>query len=149
AASVPRSNAPLESTIASIQYAVRRQGIQDLVVCTHLCCDVMRHWIKLLEFEEANQPESRFIRNARDTVDLLYRYTTQGERQVLMTCEHTLFQLENLRSHTFIRERLKSGDLRLHGWVVDDTTARVLAYQPDAHQFVSIEKTVMPKRLID
>ncbi|QDV83897.1 carbonic anhydrase [Stieleria magnilauensis] len=147
AASIPAADQPYDSTMASLEYAVVQQGVRDIIVCHHLCCRIVRYWMRTPILHAPNDPGCRFNQNACWTVDRLYRYTTQSERQTLMICEHTLYQLENLRSHSFVQDRLAVGRLRLHGWVVDDSTARVLAYTPHTHQFVSIEKISNGKRI--
>ncbi|QEG01228.1 Carbonic anhydrase [Stieleria maiorica] len=147
AASIPRPDQPYDSTVAGIEYAIVRQQVREVIVCSHLCCRVVRYWMKNPILHGDCDPGCRFTANARRVVDHFYHYTTESERQTLMICEHTLFQIENLRSHPFVRNRLAAGQLRLHGWVVDDRSARVLAYAPLAHQFVTIEKIAPKKRI--
>ncbi|WP_182866777.1 carbonic anhydrase [Rhodopirellula sp. JC639] len=147
AASIPRSDQPYDSTVAGIEYAIVLQRVREVIVCSHLCCRVVRYWMKQPILNGDSDPGCRFMANARRVVDRFYHYTTESERQTLMICEHTLYQLENLRSYPFIRNRLATGQLRLHGWVVDDRSARVLAYVPMSHQFVTIEKIAPRKRI--
>ena len=57
-----------------------------------------------------------------------------------LICEHALFQLENLQMHPFIRDRLDASLLKLHLWIVNDETARILAYNPHLGDLVPIEE---------
>ena len=51
--------------------------------------------------------------------------------------ESVLQQLANLRSHDDIRERLEAGELLLYGWMRNDETSAITAYDPATGQFVT------------
>jgi carbonic anhydrase len=46
-----------------------------------------------------------------------------------------LLQLANLRGHAAIRSRLSDGSLCLHGWMRDDETSVIAAFDPASGQF--------------
>ena len=142
AASIPAAGAIGDaSTLANIAHGITRKRVQDLIVCNHLGCNVIPRWLQSPVEQNRNDPCGSFSQNARIIVDSFYRCRTDWERLALMICEHTLFQLENLRSHKFIHTRLRNRQLRLHGWIVADTTARVFCFDPAVSQFVSLERT--------
>ncbi|MCO8121397.1 hypothetical protein NHH03_06585 [Stieleria sp. TO1_6] len=148
AASIPGSCLVGSSaTINGIQYAIRRRNVQDIIVCHHFNCLLAAHWMKPSLNPVMVGPAREFIQKAKHVVDEHYHYTNQRERLGLMVCEHTLFQLENLCSHDFVRNRLESGQLRLHGWVVDDDTARVLSFDPIEHAFTGLEQLANQDRI--
>ena len=75
------------------------------------------------------------------TVNERYPKVTGEDRVELLIREHVLFQIENLLSDHFVQERIKSGQVKLHGWVVNDSTARIHSYAPKLHDFIPIEET--------
>ena len=52
--------------------------------------------------------------------------------------ENVLTQLENLRTHPSVLERLERRELTLHGWVYKIETGEVFAYDPEQHAFLPI-----------
>ncbi|WP_442506728.1 carbonic anhydrase [Novipirellula sp. SH528] len=142
AASVPKYDSGAGgSVLASLAYGISTERVQDVIVCGHLGCRIIPHWSKSIVELDKEDPGGSFNRNARIVVESFYRCRSASERHTLMTCEHLLFQLENLLSHPFMRDKLRNGKVRLHGWVVDDNTARVLCFDPKSSQFVSPERT--------
>jgi carbonic anhydrase len=50
--------------------------------------------------------------------------------------ENVLVQLENLRTHPAVAERLERNELRLHGWVYKFETGEVFSYRAQEGQFL-------------
>jgi carbonic anhydrase len=118
------------STIASIAFGMSRHRIRDIVVCGHLGCRVLRHWLKSPSTATDRVSAERFTKQVCFAVDDQDPCQSQAERWARMTCEHTLFQLDNLCSHEFIKCQLRSGSIRLHAWILDDSTAIASVYDP-------------------
>lgn len=55
--------------------------------------------------------------------------------QLIIVQEAILQQLANLRSHADSQWRLRGGKLLLHGWLRDDETSAITAYDPVVGQF--------------
>ena len=51
-----------------------------------------------------------------------------------------MFPLTSTCNSTFIRDRLDANVLKLHLWIVNDQTARKLAYDPRLGDLVPIEE---------
>lgn len=125
-----------DAAVANIQFALETKDIQHVVVCGHLGCQTLRSLL---------QPRSpgfgglrqRFHDTVVASVDRACPRLAPHDRLERLVREHVLIQIENLLSHTFIRERLEQTSLELHAWVVDDETARVSAYAPRLSDFVS------------
>ena len=49
--------------------------------------------------------------------------------------ETILQQLAHFRSDTYVQSRLQQGELSLHGWIRDDQTSSITAYEPVSGQF--------------
>jgi len=117
-----------------------RHEFRHVIVCGHLCCGVIRNWLRPLKegYSDVGSFRQRFETGTRDLVDQNYPATTDEQRLTLMICEHVLCQIENLMSHAFFKRRVRSGITSLHGWIIDDESARVMGYSPEESAFVPI-----------
>jgi len=98
---------------ATIEYAVGVLGVPEIIVCGHTDCGVIRG---------ALHPEAL---EAFPNVTAWLRYANVEHREagpspeflLELTEKNVVAQLKNLRSHPTVADRLKQGDLALHGWV--------------------------------
>ena len=115
---------------ATIEYAAGVLGVEDVIVCGHTDCGVMKgvlnpEAVADLPSVSAWLQYAQPARNASGDDDLL----ALTERNVLQ-------QLKNLRTHPAIAHRLQDGDLGLHGWVYHLAEGAVTAYDAAAERFV-------------
>jgi carbonic anhydrase len=52
--------------------------------------------------------------------------------------ENVLVQLENLRTHPAVREKLEQRAVTLHGWVYKIATGQVFNFEPESGQFLPL-----------
>ncbi len=71
-------------------------------------------------------------------VDTTYPSPTGRAYLERLICKHTIFQLENLQVDRFIHEKLDANELKLHVWIVNDETARMLTFAPRKGDLVPI-----------
>jgi carbonic anhydrase len=57
---------------------------------------------------------------------------------------NVLTQIENLETYPVIRSRLHAGKLRLHAWVYEIETGKILAYDVNQNQFVLLRQEPFP-----
>lgn len=127
---------------AAIEYAVQVLDVQNIVICGHTSCGAIE---AILEPERTRHLQfvSRWLGESAEIPALLrekYSHLTEEERLVAATEENVLVQLENLRSYTFVSERLEAGRLKLAGWVFKIATAQVFGYDPILQQFVAFAR---------
>lgn len=127
-------------SIKDIEATFEKYDFRCVIMCGHLGCGVLRNWLKprVAGDRDFGGFRQRFENSTRRAVDETYSPETVEERNELMVCEHVLYQLENLATHQFIIDRLSENRTNFHGWVVDDATARVLAYNSAASRFERI-----------
>lgn len=138
AASVPPAwETSATSAVADLEYAFDTFHFKHAIICGHMGCNVIRRWS---QEQGENLPglQQKFQKRTADVVDHCYSSRVERERTKLLICEHLLGQLENLQSHDFVQQRLQSGDLQLHAWLVDEETARIRAYDPHHGRFVPV-----------
>jgi len=117
-----------------------RYEFRHVIVCGHLDCRIIRDWLQPHIEEHTNLGIFRrsFDLGARGLVDRNYSPKSAAEHLGLVICEHVLCQIENMLTHPFIMKRVMTEQISFHGWVVDDQTARIFAYNLQQSAFVPI-----------
>ena len=131
---------------AAIEYAVQVLDVRNVIICGHTSCGAID---AILDPERTRHLEfvSRWLGESATIPALLrekYSHLTGEARLVAATEENVLVQLENLRSYTFVTERLDAGKLKLAGWVFKIATAQVFGYDPLLQQFVAFARAEAP-----
>ncbi len=114
---VPTLSDKGSSELASLQFAVCVLETPHLIVCGHSDCGAMKACLKP-ENVESLPYLAEWIQNGSELPGKVSEEAPDARLHATigMNVRH---QLEVLRSHAFIRERLDSGQLSLHGWVYD------------------------------
>ncbi len=125
---------------AAVEFAVVSLGIKDIIVCGHTHCGAMqalmepasteglpalRHWLGHAE-------------KTRRIIDQNYRHLDDEALLRATIKENVLVQLEQLRTHPAVDERLREGRLHLHGWVYHLESGEVTSFDPELGQFKPI-----------
>ncbi|MDG1809843.1 MAG: carbonic anhydrase [Pirellulaceae bacterium] len=113
---------------------------QHLIVCGHLGCGVIPYWLRPIKSgaDDTNGFRRRFENGTLRLVDNHYTPKSLSERRELLIFEHVLCQIENLLTHPFLEQRVRSGNTSMYGWVVDDESARIYGYRAEESAFVLI-----------
>src|ERR1039457_6862884 len=116
---------------ATIEYAVGVLQVQEVIVCGHTDCGVMRGALNP-EALEAYPNVTAWLRYAK-----VERRELEPSVELLLslTEDNVLAQLKNLRSHPAVAARLEQGDLALHGWVYHIGSGIVTAYNEASRKF--------------
>lgn len=137
----PPEDRERNNLFGSIELGFSSYNLRHALVCGHLSCGVIRNWLKDNSGPDTGGLRARFRATVVKAVDETYPELTDRDYIERLICEHALFQLENLQMHPLIRDRLDAKVLKLHLWIVNDQTARVLAYNPHLGDLVPIEET--------
>jgi carbonic anhydrase len=141
AASIPPPDDSAKGiTFAEVQYAFLNYEIKHIVVCGHLSCGVIPNWLKDTNTQDTGGLRACFRETTVKAVAAAYPELKDADIIERLICEHAIFQLENLQLHPFIREKLDANFLKLHLWIVNEETARVLAFDPRKGDLVPIEE---------
>jgi len=139
---VPHYPDAIGGVSATIEYAVSVLGVPDLIVCGHTDCGVMRGVLNP-EAVRALPNVTAWLRYAKAA----RRAVTKGNQpepspKMLLKLEerNVVEQLQNLRSHPSVAERLAQGSLRLHGWVYHIGPGLVTAYDHGRDQFSPVHR---------
>jgi len=125
-------------TSAALEFAVLGLGVKHLIVLGHAHCGGIRLMMDA-------QPDGAVFKYVSPWVSML----AAAHRRVLATmgqadesariraCEQNavLVSLENLTTFSWVRERVESGELQLHGWYVDIAVPELSAYDWESGSF--------------
>lgn len=128
-------------TSAALEFGVCNLGVQHIIVLGHARCGGIR---TLVETGGNNDPDSyiddwmRLAEGARAIVERDMPGTPMDER--LQACEQQsiLISLRNLMTFPWVRERVESGALALHGWYFDIEHGQLLQYNTTTDAFEAL-----------
>ncbi|MEO6443962.1 MAG: carbonic anhydrase [Gemmatimonadaceae bacterium] len=140
----PHGDAP-GGEAATLELAVEVLGVRDVIVCGHTHCGAMQGLLD--ESLLAKTPAMRsWLGHAQATRRVMSEnYGDLPGPELLSACvqENVLAQLENIRTHPSVADRLTAGTLTLHGWVYKLESGQVFAYDPRMRQFVSASQVAV------
>ncbi|MEK9754852.1 MAG: carbonic anhydrase [Rhodospirillaceae bacterium] len=129
-------------TSAALEFAVLGLGVKHLVVLGHAHCGGVK---AVMNAETADDTYS-FLPSWVSMLSAAHRRVQAtmpeaGEATQTRACEQNavLVSLENLTTFPWVRDRVRSGELRLHGWYVDIATASLSIYEGEAGQFQPVD----------
>lgn len=128
---------------ATIEFAVQKLGIRDIVVCGHSNCGAMSGLLNPAAVEGEMPAVKQWLGHAERTADIMRTEYTHLSDRALQTAtaeENVIVQIENLRTHSFIEERLARGELKLHGWMYKIETGEVFTFDPGQGQFIGLHQ---------
>jgi carbonic anhydrase len=139
---VPSYGAVAGGEAATIEYAVAKLGVRNIIVCGHSHCGAMNALMNpdslhdlpaLSEWLHHASSSHRIALTATQGMSAEEAWETVAKINVLM-------QIENLRTHPVVAEGLTRGDLYLHGWYYCFATGDVQTYHPDERKFISMSE---------
>ncbi len=124
---------------AAVEYAIHALGIEQIIVCGHSHCGAMKGLLQIGKLEEEMPLVYEWLRHADATRRLVqenYGGYSKDELLEITIAENVLTQIENLKTYPVVHSKLYQGKLHLYGWVYLIETGEVLAFDPEAHQYV-------------
>lgn len=124
-------------TSSAIEFAVKGLNVENIIVMGHANCGGIKG---LWESDDLNDSQfiHRWVSIAQDAKDWVKaNHSQDSDAAMLKACEQraVLVSLQNLLGFDFVRERVESGRLSLHGWYFDLTAGQLLTYNPASDQF--------------
>lgn len=137
---VPPWGTPAGGEAATIEYAVRVLGINDIIICGHTHCGAMAGLLKPDSVKDL-PAVSRWLEFAHATASIVRdKYADESGEELLTDAvkENVLCQIDNLRTHPCVASGLATGSLKVHGWVYRFETGDVFAFDPEVRKFLPI-----------
>ncbi len=128
-------------TSAALEYAILGLGVKHLIVLGHAHCG----GIKAMMSPDLGDDQYTFVPSWVSMLEAAHRRVLATMAQAsdetrIRACEQNavLVSLENLTTFPWVRERVATGDLKLHGWYVDIATPELCAYDWEAGKFTTV-----------
>ena len=137
---VPPHTETTSGVAATIEYAVRVLKVPDVVVCGHSDCGAMKGLLNIDHLDELPMvkswlqhagPSSRWLRGVMaDTQQM-----DPAAKLKMLTEANVIIQMQNLQAHPAVAEAVKAGTLRVHGWMYDIASGRIVSFDPEVGVF--------------
>lgn len=129
------------SEAAAIEFAVKNRKVTDIIVSAHTSCgglDACMHGCP----PDMNHLHD-YLAPLQPLRDEIFSQWHGDEARSKAFGEASVRQsLKNLRSYPFVRDAVRHGELRLHGWMIDTATKNITRMNPKTKIFEP-----MPHRL--
>jgi carbonic anhydrase len=140
---IPPVSASLQDSSASavIEFSVLSLNVSDIIICGHSECGAMQALVKgervcsCPHFGAWLKHGEESLRKVRE--GYILDPTLSEHNQVSQV--NVLQQMEHMMSYPFIRERVESNQLRVHGWWFDIAQADVYYYEKAVNRFLLID----------
>ncbi|MFG2892390.1 carbonic anhydrase [Streptomyces sp. NPDC048248] len=124
---------PASGETATIEYAMRVLEVADIVVCGHSHCGAVAAKTRGDDLDGVPAVREWLAQQLSDGLPKDEGPTVEAAVQ-----QHVCEQLERLRGYPCVRERLDSGEVKLHGWFYEVHTGMVSAHSPTTDSFLPL-----------
>jgi carbonic anhydrase len=137
---IPRAGEPAGGVSATIEYAVAVLRVRHLIVCGHSDCGVIRALMAPESLQGLTSVSDwlQHVEPAWKYVDEVERNASELTRHTALTHANVLVQLDNLKTHEYIRRAVVEGRLKLHGWYYDILSGQIEQYDESAGKFLPL-----------
>jgi len=130
------------SSSAVIEFAVFSLKVSDIIICGHSDCGAMKAIIEGV-YDPSYTHLKSWLKHGEESLNKVrngFTFDPSLSEQNQISQVNVFQQMEHIASYPFVRERLESGELRLHGWWFEIAQARVHCYEKDLGKFVPIDE---------
>lgn len=130
---------------ATIEYALKKLPIKEIIVCGHSHCGAMKG---LLAPNLDGMPHvaSWLVHTGsiRQKIDRKHPELADDstEKLELLIKKNVVKQIKNLKTHSSVIKKLEAGALRIHGWYYQLETGEVSIYDANSHTFMTYNQAL-------
>ena len=146
-----RNGAEMPGIRADIEFAIKGLNVEHIIIVGHRSCGGIQ---ALMDGEGITTHQYEFIGNwvsiARPARERVLRELPNASPEVqARACEQAAIELslENLVTFPWIRERVESGALTLHGWYFDIERGELLGFSPETGKFTAFPSSASSSAL--
>ena len=138
------------SVAAVIEFAVDTLNVKNIIVCGHSECGAMLALInnKVNVHSKALKSWLRHGERALQDLKLKPEFASDLSPHNRLSQLNVLKQIENLKTYPIVKDRIQSGQLKVHGWWFEIARAEVYCYEEPQGRFVLIDE-VEGARILD
>ncbi|UFH59167.1 carbonic anhydrase [Sulfurovum mangrovi] len=131
------------STAAGIEYAVSALNVSEIIICGHTHCGAIASLYSDIEdkpFIHTKKWLSLGHKAKTNALLALGKDATRSDLCRLSEKLNVVFQIENLLTYPYVKEKVEAGELHIHGWLYDMERGTIEYYDPDLSTFSPIEE---------
>lgn len=125
---------------ATIEYAIAALNVEHIIVMGHSHCGAMKGLLN--PDDVAALPlVANWLKQAEATRQVVKENYQDFSGIDLLNAtikENVLVQVDNLRTYPAVAARLAKGKVQLHAWIYEIESGKILAFDPEKSQFVSV-----------
>jgi carbonic anhydrase len=135
------NHAGYHGTTAALEYGVRFLGVKHIIVFGHAQCGGIQ---ALMQHIGVNDPDTfigdwmELAEPAREAVERELPDASPEIRSRACEQKAISVSLQNLMTFPWVRERVESGQLALHGWYFDIEQGQLLQYNNTSQRFENL-----------
>jgi len=125
---------------ATIEYAIEALAVKDIIICGHTHCGAMKAVLDPTGLDELPAVKGWLTYAEATRRVMKTHYKDLLKEEMLETCieENVLVQIENLRTHPSVLAALSRGELRLHAWIYEIESGKVMAFDGNTGQYLPV-----------
>ncbi len=138
----PSSDKNASSEMSAIEFSILNLNVTDVIICGHSECGAMEALIGNVK-DDKTQHLKAWLLNAKEALNRLnsgQSLDSSLSRSNQLSQINVLLQMEHVKTYPVVKERMLSGQLRVHGWWFDITKADVYAFEEDQNKFIVIDE---------
>lgn len=131
-----------ESEAAALEFSLLTLPVSAVIVCGHSECGAMDALVRRQAPAEAPNLNS-WLRHGKGSLQKLSEGNRLGSHldpHNQLSQLNVLEQMNHLRTYPIVRDRIRDGRLRLHGWWFDIKEAEVYEYDVGEGRFILIDE---------
>jgi carbonic anhydrase len=131
------------ATASGIEYAVTELNVSEIIICGHTHCGAIETLYKNIDDKKFIHTKKWLSLGDKAKGLALLALGKDAEESALLRLTERLSvitQIENLLTYPFVKERVDNRTLYIHGWMYDIETGEIEYYDPDEHEFVSLQE---------
>lgn len=130
------------SALAAIEFSIFSLNISNIIICGHSECGAVQALMQGVD-KECCPHLAGWLNYGRESLHKEIKglvLDPELSKQNQVSQVNVLQQMEHIREYPFIRERMESKKLRVHGWWFDIAKAAVYCYEENLQRFVLIDE---------
>lgn len=125
---------------ASIEFGVAALGVSHIVVCGHSDCGAMKGAIAPEKLDALPQVKQWLQHCCAAAATVKAKNgEINASHLAQITEQNVVLQLQHLKSHPAVAEKLAAGTLQLHGWVYNIGSGEVQVYDSTSETFNTLD----------
>jgi len=123
---------------ATIEFAIDKLKIKDIILCGHSHCGAVQAVTQLDDIKDTANLYAWIKKHIEPTLDLVkanYENLDHNTLLNILTQEHALKQIENLKTYPIINKAIAENNLSLHAWIYKFETGNIFYFDVHEGQF--------------